>query len=57
MEIPESMMAALTVLAQVQIIAVLRMLKSLLYVGIRFTWKASCVQILAKDSTAVEVAA
>ncbi len=57
MEIPESMTVVLTVLIQVKIISGLRMLKGSLYVGIRFTWKASCVQILAKDSTDVQVAA
>ncbi len=56
MEIPECMMVVLTVLAQVPIISGHRMLKSFLSVVKRFTGMASCVQILARDSTDVEVA-
>ncbi len=56
MEIPESMMAILTFLVQVQIISGLRMLKSFLSVVKSVTGMASCVQILARDSTDVEVA-
>ncbi len=57
MEIPESMMAVLTFLAQVQIISGLRMLKRFLFVVICFGGKASCVENLARHSTAVDVAA